>query len=145
MSKDHNKVIVQQLVTQVWNKADAGRVGEFYADDFVFHTEGGDVQRGPDSIRQWLQVTHTAFPDISYQIGAIYAEGDKVAFRYTVAGNNTGDFRGIPATGKTVHLTGHMILHLNKDGKVVEGHGYWDTLGLMQQIGLVPEFGPPRA
>jgi len=145
MSKDHNKVIVQQLVTEVWNKADEGRVGEFYADDFVFHTEGGDVQRGPESIRQWLQTTHGAFPDISYQIGAIYAEGDKVAFRYTVAGNNSGDFRGIPATGKTVHLTGHMILHLNQDGKVVEGHGYWDTLGLMQQIGLVPEFGPPRA
>jgi steroid delta-isomerase-like uncharacterized protein len=144
MSKDHNKVIVQQLVTEVWNKADANRVSEFYADDFVFHTEGGDVQRGPESIRQWLQTTHGAFPDISYQIGAIYADGDKVAFRYTVAGNNTGDFRGIPATGKTVHLTGHMILHL-RDGKVVEGHGYWDTLGLMQQIGLVPEFGPPRA
>jgi len=139
-----NKLIVQQVVNEVWNTGDESKVDQFYADDFVFHTEGGAVQRGPDSIREWLQTTHGAFPDISYQIGAIYGEDDKVAFRYTVAGNQTGDFRGLPPSGKTVHLTGHMIVHL-RDGKIVEGHGYWDTLGLLQQIGLVPPMGPPRA
>jgi len=139
-----NKLIVQRIVNEVWNTGDESKVNQYYADDFVFHTEGGTVQRGPDSIREWLQTTHGAFPDISYQIGAIYGEDDKVAFRYTVAGNQTGDFRGLPPSGKTVHLTGHMIVHL-RDGKIVEGHGYWDTLGLLQQIGLVPPMGPPRA
>jgi steroid delta-isomerase-like uncharacterized protein len=141
---DDNKVIVQRIVNEVWNSGDESKVSQYYADDFVFHTEGGDVQRGPDSIREWLRTTHGAFPDISYQIGAIYGEDDRVAFRYTVAGNQTGDFRGLPPSGKTVHLTGHMIVHL-RDGKIVEGHGYWDTLGLLQQIGLVPPMGPPRA
>jgi steroid delta-isomerase-like uncharacterized protein len=139
-----NKLIVQRIVNEVWNTADESKVNQYYDDNFVFHTEGGDVQQGPDSIKRWLQTTHGAFPDISYQIGAIYGEDDKVAFRYTVAGNHTGDFRGLPPTGKTVHLTGHMIVHL-RDGKIVEGHGYWDTLGLLQQLGLVPPMGPPRA
>jgi steroid delta-isomerase-like uncharacterized protein len=141
---DDNKVIVQRIVNEVWNSGDESKVSQYYADDFVFHTEGGNVQRGPDSIREWLRTTHGAFPDISYQIGAIYGEDDRVAFRYTVAGNQTGDFRGLPPSGKTVHLTGHMIVHL-RDGKIVEGHGYWDTLGLLQQMGLVPPMGPPRA
>jgi steroid delta-isomerase-like uncharacterized protein len=139
-----NKETVRQAVEELWNQDKLDQVEKYYADDFVFHTEGGDVQRGPDSIRQWLNTTHGAIPDINYHLDAVYGEDDKVALRYTVKGTHTGDFRGLPPTGKPISLTGHMILHL-RDGKIVEGHGYWDTLGLLQQMGIVPPLGPPRA
>jgi len=139
-----NKDVVRAAVDAVWNKGDLSQVETYYAPDYTFYTEGGGVQRGPDSMKEWSTTIHTAFPDINYHLDALYAEGEKVAARYSVTGTHTGDFRGMPPTGKAVNLTGHMILYV-RDGKIIQGHGYWDTLGLLQQLGLVPAFGPPRA
>ena len=60
-----NRETVRQAVEELWNQDKLDQVEKYYADDFVFHTEGGDVQRGPDSIRQWLNTTHGAIPDIN--------------------------------------------------------------------------------
>jgi steroid delta-isomerase-like uncharacterized protein len=139
-----NKDVVRGAVNEVWNKGDLNAVEKYYADDYTFYTEGGGVQRGPASMREWAQTIHGAFPDINYNLDALYAEGDKVAARYSVTGTHTGDFRGLPPTNKPIKLTGHMILYV-RDGKIVQGHGYWDTLGLLQQLGLTPPLGPPRA
>lgn len=67
----------------------------------------------------------------------MYAEGDRVATRYTVRGTHTGDFRGLPATGRSFALTGHLI-HRLADSKKAEGWGIWDNLGLLTQLGLIP-------
>ena len=88
---------------------------------------------------------HTAFPDIKYTINAMYAEGDKVATRYSATGTHTGDFRGIPPTGKSFNLTGHMI-HRIRNGQKIEGWGVWDTVGLLISLGILPPLalgGPP--
>jgi hypothetical protein len=79
--------------------------------------------------------------------GALFgvADGDGVAFRYSATGTNNGDFQGIPASGKSIDLTGHQMLRVS-GGKIQEAWGYWDTLGLLQQLGIIPAFGggPPE-
>ena len=99
--------------------------------------------KGPESIKQWVDVIHGAFPDIKYVVEAQYGEGEKVATRYSATGTHTGEFRGMPPSGKPISLTGHMIMRL-ADGRVAEGWGYWDTLGLLQELGVLPPMGPPR-
>ena len=44
---------------------------------------------------------------------------------------------GIAPTGKETTVTGVTIDKI-KDGKIVESWNNWDTLGLMQQLGVVP-------
>lgn len=142
MTRDESKDVVRRAVEECWNTGNQDIVENFYADDFVFHGEGGQDTYGPASIREWLRVVRGALPDLTYEINAIYAEDDKVAFRYNVRGTHEGDFQGIPPTNASVDLTGHQIMRL-ENGKIVEAWGVWDTLGLLQQLGIVPPFGPP--
>jgi steroid delta-isomerase-like uncharacterized protein len=144
MGTEENKQVVRRAVEQCWNTGNEALVDELYSDDYLFHTEGGGEQRGRDSVKEWLRVLRGAMSDLRYEIGAIYAEDDRIAFRYTVTGTHDGEFQGIPATNRKLDLTGHMVMHMS-DGKIKEVWGYWDTLGLLQQLGLVPPFGGPPA
>lgn len=139
-----NKDVVRRLVEDVWNKNAQDRIPEFYGNNYIFFQEGGGAQLGQNSVKVWLDTTHTAFPDIKYHLDAVYQEADKVAIRYHVAGTHNGDFRGLPPSGKAINLSGHMMFRL-LDGKVVQAHGYWDMLGLLQQLGILPPFGGPSA
>jgi steroid delta-isomerase-like uncharacterized protein len=134
---EKNKNIVRRAIEEGWNREDLSVIDELYDRDFAFHQEGGEVVNGIDNFRRWVTTIHTAFPDIRYTIEAMYAEGDKVATRYTVRGTHQGDFRGLPPTGKAFDLTGHQ-LHRIVGGKAVEGWGVWDTLGLLTQLGIIP-------
>ena len=58
--------------------------------------------------------------------------------RWTATGTHDGDALGVPASGKTTTVTGIGIDRF-EDGKIVEVWGNWDTLGMLQQIGAIPE------
>jgi len=72
------------------------------------------------------------------------AEGDLVASRWTGRGTHQGELMGIPPTGKQVTVSGITISRV-KNGKVVEEWSNWDTLGMLQQLGVVPEMAGTRA
>lgn len=137
-----NREVIRKVVEEVWNANAQNRVPEFYGNNYIFFQEGGGAELGQDSVVRWLQTTHTAFPDIRYQIDAVYCEEDRAALRYHVFGTHTGDFRGLPPTNKKIELTGHMMFRII-DNKIVEAHGFWDMLGLLQQLGILPAFGGP--
>ncbi len=61
-------------------------------------------------------------------------EGDKVVTRWRGRGTHRGPFRGIPATGKKIEVSGIAIDRV-VNGKRVEGWVEWDMLGLLQQLG----------
>lgn len=142
---EQNKRSVRRAIEEGWNPANLAVIDELYAADFLFHQESGEAVRGIEAFKAWIGTIHGAFPDIRYQIEAMYAESDKVATRYTVRGTHTGDFRGLPATGRSFNLSGHLI-HRVVDGQKTEGWGIWDTLGLMTQLGVIPpvRLGGPR-
>lgn len=143
MSVAENKALVREAIEETWNKANEEAVPNYYAPTFVFHQEGGSEVRGPLAMEEWIRATHGGFPDIRYTVDAMYGEDNKVATRYHVSGTQTGSFRGLPATGKPIDLTGEMIYYV-QDGKIIEGWGFWDTLGLLEQLGLVQPPGAPR-
>lgn len=64
-------------------------------------------------------------------------EGDKVAVRYTLSGTHTGELMGVPATGRSVALTGQSIFRFS-GAKVVERRQAADMLGLLVQLGAIP-------
>jgi predicted ester cyclase len=91
-------------------------------------------------------VTHyrNAFPDMRLTIEDIIAEGETVIARWSCRGQHKGELNGIAPTGKQVAFTGVTIARF-AGGKMVEGFVNWDALGLMQQLGVVPELGKAKA
>jgi predicted ester cyclase len=65
------------------------------------------------------------------------AEGDKVVWRWRITGTHRGELNGIPPTGKPISITGIVISRF-AGGKWAEDYVNWDTLGMLQQIGVVP-------
>jgi predicted ester cyclase len=81
-----------------------------------------------------------AFPDYAGTNVEQIAEGEKVASRFVFLGTHLGEFEGVAPTGKRVEFIGHSIDRV-VEGKIVESWVEVDMLGVMQQLGAVPEPG----
>jgi steroid delta-isomerase-like uncharacterized protein len=89
----------------------------------------------------WLQVIagfRSAFPDIRSAVEDVFAEGDRVVVRWSGTGTQTGELMGVPASGRPVTTTGIVILRV-ANGLIAECWDLFDALGVMQQIGAIPE------
>ena len=118
-------------------------IDELYATDTVQHSSTGQDIRGIKDYKQHVSEFSSAFPDLHFTIDDMVAEGDKVAVRLTATGTNKGAFRGIPPTNKKVTVWEIQIDRV-AGGKFVECWSRYDTLGLMQQLGLIPTPGKGR-
>ncbi|MBI2723521.1 MAG: ester cyclase [Chloroflexi bacterium] len=93
-----------------------------------------------DGLRQALPAFRQAFSDIAIRIGDTVSAGDMIGYRMAFTGTHSGDFMGIPPTGRRITMSETHIERI-RDGKIVMHSGDIDMLGLMQQLGAVP--GPP--
>jgi predicted ester cyclase len=108
---------------------------QLFAPDFVLHQDGG--KGGREDVIQLNFALIAAFPDCSFSLGKMVAEGDIVAVMGRMRSTHKGSFQGIPATGKKVDI-GYLVMYRIAGGKFSEAWGCMDTLGLMQQIGAIP-------
>jgi steroid delta-isomerase-like uncharacterized protein len=83
----------------------------------------------------------SALPDLKMVVEDMIAEGDKVVLRYTLEGTHEGELFGIPPTGKQLSVKGIAVERVS-DGKIREHWRVTDELGMMQQLGVIPEMGP---
>jgi steroid delta-isomerase-like uncharacterized protein len=88
-------------------------------------------------MRAFIEMYRTAFPDTRIEFAEMVAEGDLVAGPWRATGTHQGELMGIPATGKSISITG-MGMDRVVDGKIVESWGNWDALGMLTQLGVVP-------
>jgi steroid delta-isomerase-like uncharacterized protein len=136
---EQNKYLVRRAVEEIWNQQKYALLDEMVATDFVIHggASSADIH-GAEGARQFFTMLHRAFPDIHFTIDEQVAEGDRVVTHWTARGTHEGDFRGLPATGNRFKITAIDIDRI-VDGKVVECWTNMDELGLLQQLGVVPQ------
>jgi steroid delta-isomerase-like uncharacterized protein len=123
------------------NKGKAAAMGvmdEFYATDVVFHSGTGENIHGLKDYKQHISEQFSAFPDLHFTIDDMIAEGNKKATRLTMTGTHKGEYKGIPATNRKVTVWLITVAHCNAAGKIMEEWHKYDTLGVMQQLGVVP-------
>lgn len=137
MGSQENKVTVRSLIEEAFNKGNLSAVDELIADDYVNHAAGTDV-RGRDGMKGFITTYRTALPDYHCVIEDQIAEGDKVVTRWTFRGTQDGELMGIPPTGKRVSVSGVVIDRL-ANGRLVETRLQADFLGMLQQLGAIPE------
>lgn len=136
MTINQHKTIVHRFFDAIESN-DQAELMEVLASDFMFHIPGL-----PDSVNRETQVAglgrlHLAFSDIKFTLEDQIAEGDMVASRLTWKATHTGDFQGIPPTGRKFTISAMSIERI-QDGKIVERWYNQDELGLMQQLGAIP-------
>lgn len=135
-----NKEVARGFFEEGWGQRNSDAVDKYMADDFSSDRPLPGVTPDADGLKQWMAASIRAFPDQHWEIEDIMAEGDRVAIRWSVTGTHQAEFMGIPATGKQVTVRG-MTLDQIEDGKIKKSWGEWDTLGMLQQLGVIPETG----
>lgn len=83
-----------------------------------------------------------AFPDIERRdtifVAGRYKTKTFIAATGHYCGTMTGDWLGIPATGKTVFLRYGEVWQIGDDGRAVQANLLWDVLDVMRQAGVWP-------
>jgi predicted ester cyclase len=129
--------VIRRWCDEGWTKGNVDVADELIHPNFKVHGAGGQVvEPGIEGLKGLIRAWRTGFPDAVQRVDDIFAVGDKVCVRLTWIGTHLGEFMGVPATGKAVSV-GTIGIDRVVDGKVVEGWGELDMLGLMTTIGGV--------
>jgi steroid delta-isomerase-like uncharacterized protein len=140
MSVEKNKETFRRYVEEVWKDENLGIADEVFAEKYLSHQSDGTVlERGPDDVKKFVMEYRSAFSDIEDTVDDMIGEGDRVVNRWTLHVTHTGEFRGIPATGRRITITGIGIFRFSDDGKVVESWDSLDQLGMLHQLGVITE------
>jgi predicted ester cyclase len=113
---------------------------ETCAADLAVHSGAGRDICGLKDYKQYCSMLFSAFPDNHSTMDDVIVEGDKAVIRYTTTGTHKGEFMGISPTNKRVKLWAIEIDRIS-DGKFVEIWSRFDTLDLLQQLGIAPTPG----
>jgi steroid delta-isomerase-like uncharacterized protein len=126
-----NKTIVRAYIERVWIQHDYTAIEDNIRLDYIQHSP--NVPPGREGVKTFFKMVNGAFSDVKFTVEDMLAEGDKVVWRWTLQGTHTGDFRGLPPTGKDFAFSGISILRL-EDGKFAELWVEQDMAGLLQQL-----------
>ena len=136
---EQNKALVARFVDEIFVRGSFAAVDELLADDFVGHTwpSTGD---GKADLKRAIERVSKGLTDAEFRIDDMIAEGDRVAVRLTASATQTGDFLGMPGSGKRYTIAEIHVFRI-RDGKVVEHWHQFDQLGMMRQLGATPGGG----
>lgn len=138
MSTEQNKSIVRRWVENGWNQQNVALIDELFTPDFVQHEPGAPMPVSNTSeLKAFVSAYLEALPDLHFTIDDLFAEGDKAVWCFSATGTHNGTLFGIPATGKNATVTGIIIFRL-VGSKMAEAWLNLDTLGMLQQIGVIP-------
>ena len=83
------------------------------------------------------QAFYAGFPDLYHTLDEVRPTDDGVDVRFTLRGTHTGDFMGIPPTGRAIAVSAIALLSV-ADGRVTHLRAIFDRFGLLQQLGAIP-------
>jgi steroid delta-isomerase-like uncharacterized protein len=138
-----NEQLFKWYFDEVANGDNLDLADDIFAEDYKHHDPANPDPRpmiGPQAVKDHLTSLKGAFPDLVFEVEDTISDGDEIIVRWTARGTNTGDYFGIPPSGKPIEITG-MNTWQTKDGKAIEGWVNRDDMALLQQIGVVPPPG----
>jgi len=148
MSKEErNKTLARRYYAELMSGGDLSFVDKYMAPEFEFSNPTHvDPYKGQE-FKNLVTMLRGAFPDVKFTVEHLLAQGDTVVGHWTARGTHTGKpletLKGdIPAKGNPFVIDGMSWLRFNDEGKFVEARINEDTLGLLLQIGAIPDCAP---
>jgi steroid delta-isomerase-like uncharacterized protein len=136
------QAVVARFFAEIWNEHRLAAAEEIVAPECVTHqlrSSGGataGVPRGPTELREHVAGWLAAFPDMTAEVEASVAAGDRVVSWVAMRGTHAGPWLGVPPTGRRVTVR-TVVMHRVAGGRIVEDWVVTESLGLFQQLGVV--------
>jgi steroid delta-isomerase-like uncharacterized protein len=136
-----NKAIIRRSFAEWANRGNAAVADELIATNLVLRNPPA-VIRSLEDYKTSMAKFRAAFPDASFTVEDLIAEGDKVVAHWTLRATQATEYQGHAPNGKTMTVTGISIFRL-AGGKIQEITVNMDRLGQMEQLGWLPTAAPP--
>ena len=140
---DDPKQLINRFVEELWNERRLDVADAIFAKECVTHqlrsgAPTDAVPRGPEAIKEHVAGWIISFPDLRFSIEQMLSEGDRVVTQLLMEGTHQGAWLGIPASGKKMQIR-MFTIHRVVQGKIVEDWVLVESLGVFQQLGIVPD------
>ena len=137
-----NKRVVTRFVEELWNGRNLEVADSIFDENCHTHQlqSGSPVvatPRGPAAIKAHMTDWLSAFPDLTFTVEQMFADGDRVISQLAMDGTQTGQWLGISPTRKRVNIR-MITIHRIRKGKIIEDWVLVESLGLLQQLGALP-------
>lgn len=117
-----------------WGNGEVEAFERILAPGYVWHTKSGDED--VEKLRQAINDSRAAFPDLVTEILQSVEQDDMVAIRWTSHGTHTGSFMGVPSTERTVTVYGASFCRF-ADGLLAEEWVVWDPRELLSAMSIL--------
>ena len=133
MATNQNKTLIRRFFDEICNGRKLTVADESFAKNHVYNDpQIPGAGRGPEGMKQVISTYQTAFPDAHWGVVEMFdAENDLVVTRWIGSGTQKLELEGI-------------YIHRIAGNKIVESWTVWDTLGMLQQLGVAPAIGAPK-
>jgi predicted ester cyclase len=134
----------ERIWKEAWENGNLNLLDQMYAETIILHQADRPATSGLAAYKQYLTLLRGAFSDVQFAFDEMVMEGDRGVGRWRMSATHTGQLPSIPVppTGKRVTITGLTLSHM-ANGMVLEAWEYADMMGLMQQLGVIPQ-GPSK-
>jgi steroid delta-isomerase-like uncharacterized protein len=142
METQETKIIAKQMAEAAGKGRDAYMAArdKYFAKDAITHHVSVSEPLEWDAHTNLLEEVYTAFPDLEEHWGEVVVENNRAIGRWVARATHKEEFQGTPATGKSFSCNGITIYHC-ENSKVKEQWIYIDLMGMLQQLGVIPNPG----
>ncbi|WP_254530237.1 ester cyclase [Natrinema gelatinilyticum] len=135
---EENKEIVRKFPEEVISEQNIDLIDEIATEDVIDHHDTFGKTQGREALKETTEYLYEAFSGPSATVKDVVAESNRVAIRWSSRGIHEGEFMGFEPTGKAYVIEVTMFARM-KDGKIAERWVLSDTLGMLQQFGVIEQ------
>lgn len=132
---DDRRDRIQQVWEAAWDRGEVDALDKLFSPDYLRFGTSRSGQ-GLADFKASIVSTRGAFPDLLTVVDEIVIEGDRAAVRWHSTGTHQHPFLGVPATRRTVEISGATFSRFDGD-LVVEEFVTWDPRALLTALGII--------
>jgi predicted ester cyclase len=134
---ERNIAVVRRVYDEVINEGKLEVAEELTTPSTRVHVPFTHPGHGTPGLQKIASGLREGFPDIHVEVEDIFGVDDKVVARWkTTRQTHTGEYRGLPPTGKEVRVTAIQMFRLENE-RIVEFWLEMDQLNAIRQMGVV--------
>ena len=123
--------------TAKWRARDVSGLAAGHAPNAVVVSPTGGVLKGREEIERVYKVWFNAFPDFELTETDLVIEGNRAVMLATISGTHSGDFFGLPATGRRVHASCALVYTFDDHNLIEHERRILDFTGVLVQVGVL--------
>ncbi|HMC01867.1 MAG TPA: ester cyclase [Flavobacteriaceae bacterium] len=131
-----NITMYSQTWDDVINNGNLDAINSENFDESITLISSPEIVIGIDDFKDYYSNFVIGFSDVEFSIVDIFGQGDKLVKHWRFKGTHSGEFFGMPGTGKFVDVEGTTLVKM-KDGKIAQEQDFMDNMVFLQQLGIV--------